>query len=140
MDLDSLERAYICDIETIGFIEDIKSFDDLHVLSVGYKNSLGEWCIKSTKEKKGIQKLFGNKDNIIVMHNGVRYDKPVLEKMGIVVNARIVDSLSLSWNLLPNRLKEGKKFGLESFGEEAGIPKPKIESWVGLSYDEYRIR
>lgn len=136
MDLESLERAYVCDIECIGFIEDIKSFDDLHVLSVGYKNSLGEWCIKSTKEKEDIQKLFGNKDNIIVMHNGAVYDARVLKKMGITINATIIDSLFISWALFPGL----QKYGLESFGQTYGVPKVAIYDWTSLTYEEYKLR
>jgi hypothetical protein len=37
---------------------------------------------------------------------------------------------------MPNRLKHG----LDSYGEEAGIPKPKIEDWYNLTKEEYAHR
>jgi hypothetical protein len=42
--------------------------------------------------------------------------------------------------LEPNRIKEGKKYGLESYGEDFGVLKPAIESWEGLTYEEYKHR
>lgn len=132
-----LNKVYVCDIETKGFLDKLHSFNDFHVLGVGFKNKEGVWDIKTYNKKEHVQKLFGNKDNLIVMHNGIRYDKPALEKMGIEVNATIIDSLPLAWNLFPNRSREGKKFGLESFGEDFGVPKPKIDDWENLSYEEY---
>ena len=132
-----LNKVYVCDIETKGFLNKLHSFDDFHVLGVGFKNEQGSWDVKTFNKKEHVQKLFGNKDNTIVMHNGIRYDKPALEKMGIEVNATIIDSLALAWYLFPNRSREGKKFGLESFGEDFGVPKPKVDDWENLSYEEY---
>ena len=45
----------------------------------------------------------------------------------------IVDTLGISWYLEPKRLIHG----LDSFGQEFGIPKPKITDWEGLTIEEY---
>lgn len=33
----NLNNVFICDIETKGFLDDIKTFEDLHVFGVAYK-------------------------------------------------------------------------------------------------------
>jgi hypothetical protein len=133
-----LNRVFVADIETDGFLENLTK---VHVCSVGWKDVNGAWQIKSTNSEEDIKKFFGNKSNVIVMHNGRRFDSPAIEKVyGFKVEATIIDSLALAWWLYPNRQKEGKKFGLESFGEYYNIPKPKITDWEGLSYEEYAHR
>lgn len=134
----NLDKVFVADCETDGLIEQVTK---MHVLSVGYKNSEGKWVIKSTDKKEDVEKVFCNPENVIVMHNGRRYDKPVLEKIhDITITATVIDSLSLAWWLYPTRAKEGKKFGLESFGEDYGVSKPKITDWENLSYEEYTHR
>ena len=104
----NLDNVYIADLETKGFLEKLHSWEDFHVLGIGWKNKNNTWQIKTTNNFDDVQKVFGNKNNYIVMHNGIRYDKPALEKMGIKVEATIIDTLALAWNLYPNRIKEGK--------------------------------
>ena len=73
----------------------------------------------------------------LVGHNIVRYDIPVLEKiLNITITARLIDTLGLSWNLYPNRMKHG----LEVWGEEFGVPKPEITDWENLTPAEYAHR
>lgn len=134
-----LDRALVADIETDGFLDKMTK---LHVLTVGWKNAEGQWCTKSTNNPEDIQKVFSNPDSIIVMHNGRRFDVPAIKKLfpQIEIKATVIDSLALSWWLLPNRSKEGKKFGLEAFGVDYGVPKPKVEDWENLTYEEYAHR
>lgn len=130
----NLDKVFVADLESDGFL---KEATKVHVLSVGWKVG-DEWKIKSTNNKEDIEKVLCNPDNIVVIHNGRRFDKAVVEKtLGIIVTATIIDSLALSWWLFPTRGKEGKKFGLEAFGEDYGVPKPKIDDWNNLSYEEY---
>lgn len=133
-----LDKALVADIEARGFLNKLNNENDFHVLSVGFKNSEGQWSIKSTNKREDIEKVFCNPSNIIVMHNGRRYDSPAIEKMfKIKVTATIIDSLALSWWLFPTRSKEGKKFGLEAFGVDYGVPKPKVDDWENLPYEVY---
>ena len=70
-------------------------------------------------------------------HNIVRFDIPAVEKvLGIKVHANLVDTLGLSWYLHHNRAKHG----LAVYGEEYGVPKPKVDDWEGLSKEEYAHR
>lgn len=138
MNLDG--SIFVADIETKGLLDVLSSPEDFHVLSVGYKTSNG-WKIKSTGDHAVVIDFFSNENNIVVMHNGRRYDKPAIEKMfGIEVKAIIIDSLSLAWYLDSNRVKEGKKFGLESYGEDFGTLKTVIEDWGSLTYAQYEER
>ena len=73
----------------------------------------------------------------LVGHNIVRFDIPAVEKvLGIEVHAKLVDTLGLSWYLHHNRAKHG----LALYGEEYGVPKPKVDDWEGLSKEEYAHR
>jgi hypothetical protein len=134
-----LNKVYVADIETNGLLDEVTK---MHILVVGYKNKEGVWDFKSTNKKEDVVKLFCNPNNYIVMHNGRRFDVPAIEKVfSIKVSATVIDSLALAWYLEPSRIKEGKKFGLESYGEDFGVPKPvvKDEEWKGISDEEENI-
>ena len=69
-------------------------------------------------------------------HNGIRYDKRVLEKLlGIKITAKFYDTLPLAWYLDHDQLKHG----LEVYGDKYGIPKPVINDWQGLTVEEEKI-
>jgi len=71
------------------------------------------------------------------MHNGICYDKNALKHFGYNVdNVIFVDTLALSWYLDLNR----DKHGLESYGEEFGVPKPEITDWESLTQQDYDHR
>lgn len=129
-----LDRVFVCDIETTGFLEDIKDFKDFHILSFAYKED-GVWKVDSIYEFGDVQRLVGNPDNILVFHNGICYDKPVLEKMGFIVRATIIDTLGISYYLYPER----RTHGLEFFGEFFGVKKPTIEDFKGIGRDKKEI-
>lgn len=130
-----LDRVFVCDIETVGYLEEVSTFNDLHVFSCGYKAE-DTWHIKSTKSREDIQKVIGNPNNTLIFHNGISYDKPALEKMGLEFNANIIDTLPISYYLYSER----DKHGLAYWGEFFNVPKPEIEDWKGLSYEEYKVR
>jgi hypothetical protein len=133
-----LENVYIADCETTGFLPNV---DKIHTFGISWKNSSGEWLVKDTPNYEDMIKVLSNPENILVMHNGILYDKPVLEHvLKIKIQATIIDTLPIVWYLFPNRIKEGKKYGLGSFGTDYGVAKPEIESWEGLSYEEYSHR
>lgn len=130
-----LDRAMVCDIETKGFLDDLSTFDDFHVLSCAYKTN-ENWSIKSTSNLEDVKKVVSNPNSTLVFHNGICYDKPALELMGVEFKAEIIDTLGISYYLYSER----SKHGLAEWGEYFGVPKPEIESWVGLSFEEYRNR
>lgn len=81
-----------------------------------------------------IMRFFSNPDYILVMHNGIAFDKAAIEKvLRIEVKAEIIDTLFLSWYLYPKMVRHG----LATWGEELGIAKPEIENWEDLSLEEY---
>ena len=102
-------------------------------------------CLSYTHDGKDYKTLFDYSDmrdlilsqRGLVGHNIVRYDVPLIEKiLGIKVTARLFDTLPMSWVLNYNR----SKHGLESFGEDFGIPKPQIDDWQNLTQEEYAHR
>lgn len=137
-----LDKPLIGDIETKGFLDDLEGLpSELHVFSVCYYS--GEnWKVKSTRSIEDLKKVFEDPNVTIVGHNFFMFDIPAIEKMfkDIEIKCTIIDSLIVAWYIEPNRIKKGKKYGLESFGEEFGVPKPEIEDWTNLSYEEYKFR
>lgn len=70
-------------------------------------------------------------------HNGIRYDKRVLEKLlGIKITATFYDTLPLAWYLDHDQ----PKHGLEVYGEKYGIPKPVVTDWVNQPKEVYGHR
>jgi hypothetical protein len=70
----------------------------------------------------------------LIGHKIITYDVPLLEKLlGIKIQARLVDTLILSWYLYPNRIKHG----LEEWGEELGVQKPPIVDWHNEPVEVY---
>lgn len=123
-------RYAVLDIETDGLIDEVTK---IHCLSyaIYIDNVLIErGSLRSYNEIINFILLQG----ILVGHNIIRYDIPVLEKiLGIKITARLIDTLALSWYLYPSRIKHG----LEGFGEEFGVLKPVINDWTNLSVEEY---
>lgn len=135
----NFDNVLVADIETKGLLEDIHTEDDFHVLSIGYKDVSGEWCIKSTNERENVLKVFENPDNVIVGHYFIPYDAAALEKMfNFKIKATIIDSLAISWYLHNTE----KKHGLEYWGEKVGIKKLEVaaEEWKDISYEKATAR
>ena len=126
-------NTYVVDIETDGLIS-----SKIHVMSVGYKNDDGNWEVRSTKDYEDIKRLMTNPENIIIGHNFVSFDAVEIERvLGIKITATLIDTLALAWYIYPERVGS---FGLAAFGEDYGIPKPKIDDWEGLTYEQYAHR
>lgn len=105
----------------------------IHVLSWV---SSGE--VQSTNDYDTMQEVLTNAD-VLIGHNIILYDLPVIKKVLKLHPdslGRIVDTLALSWYLNFDR----QRHGLEHYGEDYGVPKPKIEDWENLSYEDYRHR
>ena len=102
-------------------------------------------CLSYTSDGKDYKTIFDYSDmrdlilsqHGLVGHNIIRYDVPLIEKiLGIKIKSRLFDTLPMSWVLNLNR----SKHGLESFGEDFGIPKPQINDWHNLTNEEYAYR
>jgi len=117
----------VFDIETDGLDPTL-----IHVLS--WSNDLGE--VRSTHDYDEMRHVLLNSETLCG-HNIVRYDVPAVEKiLGIKVTARLIDTLGISWYV--NHWKT--KHGLAEYGQEYGVPKPKIDDWSNLSPEEYKHR
>ena len=126
-------KTYVIDIETDGL-----DATKIHVMSVGYKDSQGNWKVVSTDDYEKMRGIMLDPDVTVVGHNFVMFDNVVLERiLDIKTRATIIDTLGLAWYIYPNRTKS---FGLEAFGEDFGIKKPEVDDWENLSYDEYKYR
>lgn len=130
-------KATCSDVETDGLLDVATK---LHVVSykLDGKNNIGS--IEGTDVEKVKRFLNYHLDNEIplVMHNGIDFDKPVLEKLlGIDLSKlMIIDTLFLSYYLNTKR----EKHGLDSFFDDYGIRKPPITDWEGLTYEQYKYR
>jgi len=120
------KKLLVIDIETTGLLPVIKSKDDLHIMSVGWKTSSGEWKVKSTDKEEDIKKIFENENNVIIGHNFLGYDIRALKIMfpNIDFKAPIIDTLPLSQYLFNDR----PKHGLESWGYDLGVLKVEFNS------------
>lgn len=71
---------------------------------------------------------------VLIGHNIVRYDIPTLEKvLQCNVKAKLYDTLPMSWVMFPQR----NEHGLDSFGKDYGIPKPKVTDWSDQPIEVY---
>lgn len=79
--------------------------------------------------------------DVLVMHNGLGYDLPLLEKLyGYVFKGRVVDTLIMSRLLKPKRLvpfncpnKKAGPHSIESWGWRVGRGKPEHNDWEVFS-------
>jgi hypothetical protein len=74
---------------------------------------------------------------VLIGHNIRRWDIPHIERiLGIKITAKLVDTLSLSWYLYPERFNHG----LDGWGEDLGVKKPVITDWLNQTQEEYEHR
>jgi len=128
--MEKMDKWFVFDIEADGLLDTITKVHVLSIMDVKTRQ------VQSTPNLDKIKEFFTS-GYTLVGHNIICYDIPAVEKvLGIKVSCRPVDTLPLSWYLFHDR----NKHGLEGFGDEFGIPKPKIEDWQEGTYDEYRTR
>lgn len=73
----------------------------------------------------------------LIGHNIIRWDIPTLERLlDIKIEAKLIDTLAISFYLEPHR----QKHGLESYGEDFGVKKPVIDDWENQTQEEYEHR
>lgn len=122
---------FVIDIETDGLYNQVTK---IHCLSYHNLDTAEHGTLTDYQE---IKDFLNQEDFTFIGHNIIRYDIPVLEKiLGITYNNNIIDTLSISWYLFPDR----HKHGLESYGEDFNIPKPIINDWHNLNIEDYKNR
>lgn len=105
-----------------------------HCLSYSKLGDKGFGKVKTLINHKLMKKFLTQKGATLIGHNIARWDIPELERvLEIEVTAKIIDTLAFSWYLFPTR----NQHGLEWWGEDFGVPKPKISSWTDLTLEEY---
>ena len=96
--------------------------DGTNIVSLHTHEAMREWLLSQ---------------RVLVGHNINSWDIPQLERvLKIKITARIIDTLWLSWYLYPER----QLHGLEWWGRDFGVPKPKINDWENLTQEEYTHR
>lgn len=127
-------NATVADIEADALLDEATK---IHVLSYEMQSG-GEGSFPEYERIARFFKYHIDKKIPIVMHNGIGYDVPLVEKLLNVDLSKVmlIDTLSVSWYLNTDRMLHG----LDSFFADYGIAKPKVDDWEGLTYDEYRHR
>lgn len=131
-------KIYASDIESSGLTHHLIEQGDeakLHNLCA-YNIENQETYLFEGTQRDTIEK-FLDREIIMIMHNGICYDKNALKILGYNVDkVHFVDTLALSWYLDLKR----DKHGLESYGDEFGVPKPEIKDWKDLTQEDYNHR
>lgn len=120
----------VFDIESDGLLDSVTK---IHCLS--YKKFSNSIFVEegSYTEYSDIIKFFETNE-VLVGHNIIMYDIPVIEKiLNIKVDCILIDTLALSWYLFPIQIKHG----LEQWGEILGVKKPEIKDWENLDIKDY---
>ena len=127
-------QASVVDLEADGLLDTVTK---MHVMSYKIRNLDGvtwsrEFTIRRDDPlyKERVAKFFKHhieKGIPVVMHNGIGYDVKMVEMvLGLDLSKlMVIDTLALSWYLSPDR----RMHGLDSFFEDYGIAKPKIDNW-----------
>ncbi|AHK11296.1 DNA pol I [Shewanella sp. phage 1/4] len=126
----------VFDIEANGLLDKASVF---HVLSFQMADGRSG-SIEGTDHarfKKFLQYHIDNKIPV-VGHYMVLFDVPLCEKLLDIdlTDLMVIDTVALSWYLNTKR----ELHGLDSFHEDYGIAKPKIDNWDDLTYEEYKFR
>jgi len=128
----------IFDIETNGLYDEVNK---IYCLSYAIYENTTLLSKDTITDYNNIIKFIENQE-ILVGHNIIRYDIPVLEKiLNVKYNNKLIDTLAISWYLHPG--KEGKKpflHGLEKWGERFEIAKIKVEDWNTNDIELYKKR
>ena len=117
------------DCETDGLLDELTK---IHVFSWSV---VGSGVVQSTDNLSVIQHVM-HKATTVVGHNIVGFDLPALKMFNITTDADIIDTLPLSWYLEPKRIRHG----LGDWGVTVGVPKPVVDDWDNLTYEDYKYR
>lgn len=139
----SLKPIYNWKFATVADLESDNLLDlatKLHVLGFQMNEKEIKTFRGSTESQRIVKFFQWHVDNEIpiVMHNGISFDVPLMEKLfGIDLSElMLIDTLALSWYLNPDR----RQHGLGTFHEDYGIEKPAVEDWSEQPYEVYQNR
>lgn len=114
----------VFDLEANGLLEEV---DTAWVACWRYDDG----CKLHTTDIDHFCNILSSYSGIIVGHNIIGYDLPLLEKLyGYKHEGKVLDTLVLSRLLNPERVG---RHGLGAWGERFGVPKPKHEDWSRYS-------
>lgn len=123
-------REFIFDLEADGLLDTITK---IHCLSYVETNRNYKCTLY---DKEDIVQFFAE-GHTYIGHYIIGYDLKALQMIyGIPKPKKVIDTLGLAWYLQPER----SEYGLESYGEDYGVPKPPINDWQNLSIEEYTNR
>ena len=121
----------VFDIEADGLLDEATK---IHCLSF---KDLSKSSGVVTMYDYSLMKDFLLQQSILIGHNIVMYDVPLLEKiLGVKIKAKLYDTLAMSWVVNTER----PKHGLESFGIDFNLQKPVVEDWHNLDREVYGKR
>ena len=94
--------------------------------------------VEVTHDYQVMRDVMSQQDCMFVAHNAIRHDLPLINRiLGLELDyTRFVDTLFLSWYLNFDR----DRHGLEQYGIQYGVPKPKITDWNNLTPEQYAHR
>jgi hypothetical protein len=126
MNINKDTKWYCADIEANGLLNKEKDKEAAtRIWCLSFCN-LNAKVIKSITDVNIIKKFFEQENAVVIMHYGVMYDIPLIEKLlNFKVKIQIIDSLPLSWTLFPQRTDHN----LENWGNTLGIVKLPIINW-----------
>lgn len=143
---------YASDIESTGLLDDLKKQKEPRLHNQGFKCMLTGKEILFTHDPQGSRGLvvggdarhiselpeFLKQGHELNMHNGILYDVEALKILGVpeITACSVIDTLWISFAIQPERIRHG----LAEYGEEFGVPKPKIENWENQTQQEYDHR
>lgn len=131
------KKATVADLESDGLLDVATK---LHVLGFQMDSKDIKTFRGSTEGERVINFFQWHMDNEIpiVMHNGISFDVPLMEKLFDIDLSKLmlIDTLALSWYLNPDR----RQHGLGTFHEDYGIEKPPVEDWSEQPYEVYQNR
>lgn len=122
----------IWDLESNGLLDEVTKIwclsyryveDPTEVITLTNYDNITKFIVEGPRE-----------GSVLIGHNIIGYDLKVVKKLlGVEISCKIIDTLPLSWYLNHERVIHG----LDSYGEEFGVPKPKIDDWENQTLDDY---
>lgn len=128
-------KEVIWDLEADNLLDNISK---IHCLSYRFVETPNE--VETLVDYTSILDWFKwmeEEQHVAIGHNIIGYDFKVVEKvLNYKYSGKRIDTLPLSWYLNHDR----RLHGLESYGEDFGVPKPVIDDWSTQTIEDYKHR